>query len=143
TEIGLRSVRLQTLDDSTISIPNNQFLKEAVSSSNAGALDMMVVLDFYLEPNAPFERAKQLVFEAVVTSKFAYLAKPVVVFVNETIVGNVFTTNIMAKAYVFNTKYEKPFVSDVTERVKVAFRESGIRSMSSAVDPHLGFGAAP
>jgi len=128
TEIGLRSVRLRTLDDTIIAIPNNQFLKHAVGSANVGALDMMVVIPFYLDPNTPIEKAKNLVYESIVTSKYVYLAKPATVLVEEKIVDVVFCTQITAKAYVFNTRYEKQFVSDVTERVKEAFREAGIHS---------------
>jgi len=130
-EIGLRAVRLKTLDDSIISIPNNQFLKEAVGSANAGALDMMVVMNFYVSPNADYEVAKQLVFEAVVTSQYAYLAKPITILVEDKIVDVVFATHIIAKAYVFNTRFEKLFASDVTERVKSAFRKHGIRSATT------------
>ncbi len=128
TEIGLRSVRLRTLDDSIVSIPNNQFLKEAVSSANTGELDMQVVIDFYVDPNSPFATAKKLVYEAVVTSQYAYLAKPVVILVEEKIVDVVFTLHIRAKAYVFNTQYERAFQSDVTERVREAFAQHGILS---------------
>lgn len=130
-EIGLRSVRLRTLDDSIVSIPNNQFLKEAVSSANAGELDMQVVMHFYLDPNSPLEDAKRIVYEAVVTSQYAFLAKPVVVLVEEKLVDVVFTLHMVAKAYVFNTRYEKSFASDVTERVKEGFRAHGIRSAVS------------
>lgn len=126
TAIGLRAVRLQTLDDNTVSIPNNQFMKEAVASANAGALDMMVVFDFYLDPNSPVEAACQIVEQAVVTSKYVYLAKPVSVLVFEKIIGQVFCMHISAKAYVFNTRYEKAMVSDITRRVKRSFRERGI-----------------
>ena len=130
-EIGLRSVRLRTLDDTMIAIPNNQFLKHAVGSTNVGALDMMVVIRFYLDPNTPIDKAKSLVYEAVVTSKYVYLAKPATVLVEEKIVDVVFCTQLTAKAYVFNTRYEKQFVSDVTERVKEAFRGAGIQSAAS------------
>lgn len=127
-EIGLRTVRLRTLDDSIVSIPNNQFLKEAVSSANAGALDMQCVIHFHIDPNSEIALAKRLVYEAVVTSKYAFLAKPVVVLVEEKIVDVVFTLHLIAKAYVFNTMYEKAFMTDVTERVKEAFRGHGILS---------------
>jgi small-conductance mechanosensitive channel len=46
--IGLRSVKLTTLDDSTVTIPNNLFLSEVTSSSNSGQLDMQTVVDFYI-----------------------------------------------------------------------------------------------
>lgn len=41
--IGLRSVRMQTLNDDIITIPNNKFLNEVAVSGNYGALDMQVV----------------------------------------------------------------------------------------------------
>ena len=137
TEIGLRTVRLQTLDDSTVSIPNNLFLTEAVSSGNAGALDMMVVVNFYVDPNSSVALAKALVHEAVVTSKYAFLAKPVVVLVFERIVGQIFCTHLVAKAYVFNIRFEKAFESDVTERVKEAFQRHGIRSAVAPMPTQL------
>lgn len=126
-EIGLRAVRLRTLDDSIVSIPNNLFVQDAVSSANAGALDMMVVIPFWIDPDSPIALAKRLVREAVVTSKYAFLAKPVSIKVKDALVDVVFTTQITAKAYVFNTRYETDFVSDVTERAKEAFRTHGIR----------------
>jgi small-conductance mechanosensitive channel len=48
TSIGLRSVRLTTLDDNLVTIPNNKFLTDAVASGNAGALDMLIQMDFYV-----------------------------------------------------------------------------------------------
>src|SRR5690606_31615743 len=46
--IGLRSVRLVTLDDNVVTIPNNKFLTDIVSSGNWGALDMMIQMDFFV-----------------------------------------------------------------------------------------------
>ena len=46
--IGLRSVRLNTLDDNLVTIPNSKFLTDVVSSGNSGSLDMMVVVPFYV-----------------------------------------------------------------------------------------------
>ena len=45
---GLRSVRIQTPDDNTITIPHNKIWTEAVSNANAGALEAQVVTEFYL-----------------------------------------------------------------------------------------------
>lgn len=44
--IGLRSVRIHTFDDSIVSIPNAMAISEAVSNSNAGELNELVVIDF-------------------------------------------------------------------------------------------------
>jgi small-conductance mechanosensitive channel len=46
TKIGLRAVRLVTLDDNLVTVPNSRFVTDEVSSGNAGALDMMIVANF-------------------------------------------------------------------------------------------------
>jgi small-conductance mechanosensitive channel len=125
-EIGLRSVRIVTLDDNEVSIPNNKFLTEAVASANAGALDMMVVIKFYVAMTEDFELAKRAVYEACVTSKYVYLEKPVTIVLKDEVVGPAYATVINCKAYVIDTRYEMAFVTDVTERVKRAFREYDI-----------------
>ena len=45
--IGLRSVKLQTLDDSTVTIPNNMFLSEVTSCGNYGVVDMQIMVDWF------------------------------------------------------------------------------------------------
>jgi len=75
-EIGLRTVRIVTLDDNLVTIPTNKFLTDAVASANAGALDCMVVMKFYISPDADHSRAKEIVREAVLASKYLYLGKP-------------------------------------------------------------------
>ena len=57
THIGLRSVRLMTLDDTQVTIPNNKFLTEAVASGNAGAVDMMIQVDLYIGIDQDLEEA--------------------------------------------------------------------------------------
>lgn len=130
-EIGLRTVRINTLDDNLVSIPNNRFLTEAVASANAGALDQMCVFPFWIGCNEDFELAKQLVYEATASSRYVYLAKPIKIVVREGPVdggGERFAVKITVKAYVFDGRYEVPFGTDVTERVKRAFRKAGVRT---------------
>lgn len=126
-EIGLRSVRLVTLDDNLVSIPTNKFLTDPVASANAGELDMMVVVDFHIALDADFEQAMQLVREATFTCKYVYLNKPVVVLVGESVVGEELATRIRVKAYVMDARFESKFASDVTAKTKRAFREAGIK----------------
>jgi small-conductance mechanosensitive channel len=128
TEIGLRSVRLVTLDDNLVTVPNSLFLTDSVASANAGALDCMVVVPFYIGAAEDFSRAKRIVAEAAATSRYAFLQKPIVTLVSDEFLGERFVTVIRLKAYVFDARYEKAFASDVTERVKRAFRTAGIRA---------------
>lgn len=128
-EIGLRTVKINTLDDNLVSIPNNKFLTEAVASANAGALDMMIVLDFLIGIDEDHERARELVLDATLTSKFVYLAKPVIVHVAENMLGGeVYGTRVRSKFYVCDTRFESAIQTDITRRVKAAFRAENIGS---------------
>lgn len=130
-EIGLRSVRVRTLDDDLVSIPNNQFLNDPVSCANAGELFQQCTFDFYIGCNEDFERAKVIVYEAAASSRFAYLKKPVQVGVLEAPVpdgAERFAVQIRVRAYVLDGRFERAFRTDVTERVKRAFRKAGVRT---------------
>jgi small-conductance mechanosensitive channel len=126
TAIGLRSVRLQTLDDNTVTIPNNMFLNQVTSSGNYGALDMQVVIDFHIGVDQDAQRAMELAREAAATSLFVFLPKPVIVRVSQVIIENYVALRIRVKLYVLDTKYEKALVTDVTLRVMEVFETEGI-----------------
>jgi small-conductance mechanosensitive channel len=136
-EIGLRSVRIRTLTDDEVSIPNSRFLNEAVASANAGALDMMVAIEFHISMTEDFELAKRIIYEACTTSKYVFLEKPVRVELADEVRDIAFCTTLTAKAYVIDARYEKQFVTDVTERVKRAFARNRI-SYPYTREMHLG-----
>jgi small-conductance mechanosensitive channel len=123
THIGLRSVRMVTLDDNLITIPNNKFLTDMVSSGNAGALDMLVQLDFYIGLDQNLAMAKAVVRDAITTSRYAFLDKPWTVLVNQVVEQSYLAVRLRAKVYVLDVKYEKALESDVTERVLLGFAE--------------------
>ncbi|MBN2341718.1 MAG: mechanosensitive ion channel [Deltaproteobacteria bacterium] len=126
-EIGLRSVRLVTLDDNLVSIPTNKFLTEPVASANAGELDCMVVMNFYVSPAADHKRAREIVDEAVLASKFLYLGKPMTTLLTHRLTEQgQLLVEIVAKAYVYDARQEKAFASDVTDRVLSAFRQEAM-----------------
>ena len=115
--IGMRSVRLQTLDDNLVTIPSGKFLTDSVANANAGALDCMVVIPFYLRPDADLQRAKSIISDAVLASRYLYLGKDFSVISNmELSAEGRGVLQIQAKAYVYDARYEKAFVSDVTEQ---------------------------
>ncbi|HAG92268.1 MAG TPA: mechanosensitive ion channel protein [Bdellovibrionales bacterium] len=119
--IGLRAVRLVTLDDNLVTIPNSKFVTEAVASGNAGALDMMVVIDFHVALHANIEQARKIIFETIVTSRFVYLKKPVNIVISESNFSNRMAIQLKAKAYVLDVRFEKAFQSDVVTRVSERF----------------------
>jgi small-conductance mechanosensitive channel len=125
--IGLRAVRLITLDDSLVTIPNNRFLTEIVSSGNAGELDMMVTMDFHLALDADLALARDLIHETLVTSRFIYLKKPVAVVASETAMAGRIAMQLRAKAYVMDVRFEKAFQTDVFLRGAEVLRRNGIK----------------
>ncbi|WP_394822730.1 mechanosensitive ion channel family protein [Pendulispora albinea] len=134
--IGLRSVRLVTLDDNVVTIPNNKFLTEVVSSGNWGALDMMIQMDFYVAVDQDTSLAESLVGDALTSCRYVYTKKPWVVLVNQVLEHGMVAIRLRAKAYVLDVQYEKAFETDVTKRVLAAFHEHHIvppRVMQRAV----------
>lgn len=127
TSIGLRSVRLVTLDDSLVTIPNNKFLTDIASTGNAGALDMLIQMDFYIGIDQDIAKAKRIVMEAISSCRYAFLKKPFTVLVNEIIHENYFAVRLRSKVYVLDVQYEKALETDVTERVLAAFSENKIQ----------------
>ncbi|EJI1279819.1 mechanosensitive ion channel [Vibrio vulnificus] len=125
--IGLRSVRMRTLTDDIITIPNNKFLNEVTVSGNYGALDMQVVIPFYVGMDEDIVLARELIQEAASSSRYIHLPKPVVVLVKQTITDNYLAIQLTCKAYVVDTAYEKLFESDITLRVMKEFKKHGIK----------------
>ena len=126
-EIGLRTVRLVTLDDNLVTIPSNKFLTDPVASANAGALDCMVVIPFYLRADADVARAKSIVRDAVHASRYLFLRKPVVILLSTQLTEEGRSVIVVtAKAYVYDARYEKAFAADVTERALEALRKDDV-----------------
>ena len=130
--IGLRAVRVVTWDDNLVTIPNNRFMNDVVASGNAGALDMMVVMNFHLRLDADIQKARDILYEVLVTSRFVYLNKPVNTVVSEVAVAEQFVIQLTAKAYVLDTRFEKDFQTDVYLRATQAFKQAGILRPSFA-----------
>jgi small-conductance mechanosensitive channel len=125
-QIGLRSVKLRTLDDSIVTIPNNMLLTEVSSSGNFGVREMQIMVDFHIGVDQDASLTRQLVLEIAAVSRFIYLPKPVVVLVEQVQLDMMLALRIRLKAYVLDTQYEKAFVTDVTLRVQEVFAENGI-----------------
>ena len=127
-QIGLRSVRMRTLDDNIVTIPNNKILTDVSSSGNYGALDMQVKMEFFVGIDQDVELAERLVKESFLTSAYVFLEKPIVVIVQQVVKENYLALKLVGKAYVLDTKYEMPFVTDVNKRVLRAFRKHKVQA---------------
>ena len=125
TSIGLRSTRIVTPDDNLVTVPNAQVADDQVSNANAGELNCQVGTDLYLPGDVDEGRAKDLAYQAAVSSPYVYLQKPIVVLVKDDY-DEGHLVHLRVKAYVMDTRYEALLASDVTERARRAFREEGL-----------------
>lgn len=116
-EIGLRSIRIVTADDSLVSIPNGELMNQSVSNSNTGEANCQVVAEIYLPITVDTKRVREIANESARVSKYIYLNKPIfVLFFNEVKEGRSYL-KMRLKAYVVDIRYEFAFKSDMTEIV--------------------------
>jgi small-conductance mechanosensitive channel len=126
-KIGLRSVRMSTLDHNIITIPDNKVFTDVTSSANYGALEMQVAMDFYVGMDQDAELAASIIREACLSSPYVFLGQPVPVLAKQVILHDYVAIHLKARPYVFDCQYEKPFETDVHFRVLEAFRARGIQ----------------
>lgn len=115
--IGLRSCRVVTPDDSVVSIPNAELMNTAVSNSNSSELDCQVVAEIYLPATVDIQKVKQIAFKAVYASSYTFLNKPVDVIVLNEMENKHFLYKLRVKAYVVDIRFEFFFMSDLTEMI--------------------------
>ena len=114
---GLRSVRIQTPDDNTITIPHNKIWTEAVSNANAGALEAQVVTEFYFAHDIDIDLVKKILYRVAQTSKYTALKLPIVVVMEEKPWGTAFKL----KSYPLDARDEFVYQTDLITRAKRAF----------------------
>ena len=126
TDIGLRTVRLVTPDDSMVTVPNNLIVNSSVSNVNNGESNCQVVAEFFLLPGTDLEEARKIAYRAAAVSRYVFLKKPVaVVFKTESEMGQT-RIKMRLKAYVLDLRYEFRFMSEMTENVTREFQKRGI-----------------
>lgn len=125
--IGLRAVRLITLDDSVVTIPNSKFVTDVVSSGNFGALDMMIEINFHFALSADLRRARELLYETAVTSPYVFLKKPVKIVMTEVDFARRPAMQVRVKCYVNDVSFEKALQTDILLRGNEVLLKAGIK----------------
>jgi small-conductance mechanosensitive channel len=125
-EIGLRSTRIVTADDSIVSVPNSEIMNQSVSNSNSGEPNCQVVAEFFLPMDIDTEQVRKIAIEGAQVSRYVYLEKPVVALFFQEIKDRKSYLKMRLKAYVLDIRYEFAFKSDMTELVLQALLNEGI-----------------
>lgn len=115
--IGLRTVRIVTPDDSLVSIPNSEIVNQSVSNANAGESNCQVVAELFLPADIDIAKARKIAYQAASVSRYVYLRKPIAVIIKNEINEGRSLLKLRLKAYVIDIRYEFPFMSDMTTTV--------------------------
>jgi MscS family membrane protein len=116
-EIGLRSTRIVTPDDSTVSIPNGLLMNQSVSNANSGEPNCQVVAEIFLPVHINTAEIREMAIEAVKVSKYVYLNKPIAVLFSHEVREKRAFLKMKVKAYVLDIRDEFKFKSDIIELV--------------------------
>jgi small-conductance mechanosensitive channel len=124
--IGIRSTQVMTPTDNLVSVPNYLFFDSSVANANAGQAEMLVAIEFYIDPESDARTARKIVEDALVSSQYVYVAEdyPVEVHVEDDLHYRV----IKGWAYVNDLRNEFKFKTDVTDRTFAEFERQGIHS---------------
>lgn len=115
--IGLRTVRIVTPDDSLVSIPNSEIVNQSVANANTGESNCQVIAEFYLPPHIDISKTKHIAYRTAAVSRYVYLNKPIVVIFKNEIHEGRSLLKMLLKSYVLDIRYEFPFKSEMTETV--------------------------
>jgi len=126
SEIGLRSTRIITADDSMVSVPNAEVMNQSVSNSNTGEANCQVVAEFFLPMDIDTEKVRSIAIQGAQVSRFIYLEKPITVLFFQEIKDRKSYLKMRLKAYVMDIRFEFAFKSDMTELVVKALLKEGI-----------------
>lgn len=124
--IGLRTVRIVTPDDSQVSIPNSELVNQSVSNANSGENNCQVVAEFYFPPHLDLVKAKKIAYRAAAASRYIYLNKPISIIIKNEMNEGRSLLKMRLKAYVLDIRYEFPFSSEMTEIVMSEFLRRGL-----------------
>ena len=125
-EIGLRSTRVVTPDDSIVSIPNSEMMNQSISNANSSENNCQVVAEFFLPVTIDTKRVRQIAIEAAQVSRYIFLNKPIFVEYSNVLVPKGSFLKMRLKAYVMDVRYEFPFQSEMTEIVLKELQKEGL-----------------
>jgi len=121
--IGLRSTRIITADDSMVSVPNAEVMSQPVSNANSGEDNCQVVTEIFLPLSADIHKIRQSAIEAAQVSRFIFLNKPISVLFFQENIGHKVMIKVKVKAYVNDIRNEFAFKSEITEILTNEFQE--------------------
>jgi small-conductance mechanosensitive channel len=130
-DIGFRVTRLVTPEETLVSVPNSFIFQNPVANVNAGNLEMMVVIDLFIDPESDSALAMKILKEALVSSRYIRISDkhPFVILLKD----YPFYKRIRAKGYATDFRHEFRFETDVTRRAWRELSKAGIKPPAAGI----------
>lgn len=122
--IGMRAVRVVTLDDTEVIIPHTKLWTTSIFNATSGNRHLLCVADFYVDPHHDAARVRQALEAVAADSPYRLPDSPITVVVLEKPWG----THYRIKAYVKESRDQVSFSSDLTVRGKASLLGIGIKA---------------
>jgi MscS family membrane protein len=132
-DMSLRSTRIQTADDSLVTVPNGELMNQSISNANSGETNCQVVAEIYLPITINTEEVRKIALEAAKVTKYIYLSKPIAVLFFNEIQHDKLCYKMRLKAYVMDIRYEFAFKSEMTETVTRELLKAGVLSKENSI----------
>ena len=127
--VGLRAVRLVTLDDTEVIVPHSVIWNAPVFNATSGNHTVLCVAEFFLHPDHDGLLVQERLRNVATTSPLWLPESAVTVIAEE----QPWATKYRLKAYARDSREQTKFTTDLTLRAKVIFRELGIRPAQTAM----------
>ena len=124
TAVGLRALRLVTLDDTEVIIPHAKLWSTSIFNATSGNRHLLCVTHFYLDPHHDAARVRRGLEAVAAESPYRWPDSAISVVVQEKPWG----THYKVKAYVQESRDQVAFTSDITVRGKATLQAMGIKA---------------
>ncbi|MFO8018766.1 MAG: mechanosensitive ion channel [Promethearchaeia archaeon] len=121
--IKLRTIKMRTLDNTEVIIPQLKIWNTTIYNANAGSRNLMCVTNIYLDPNHDSYMVKEIMERVTFICPYTQLEKPIKIRVNELPQS----THYRIKSYPLDPTEQGAYKTNLTMRVKDALRERGIK----------------
>jgi small-conductance mechanosensitive channel len=132
-DMSLRSTRIQTADDSLVTLPNGELMNQSISNANSGETNCQVVAEIYLPITIDTEKVRKIAIETAKVAKYIYVSKPIAVLFFNEIKHEKLCYKMRLKAYVMDIRYEFAFKSEMTESVMRELLKEGILTKDNSI----------
>jgi small-conductance mechanosensitive channel len=124
-QIGLRSTKIMTPDDTLVTVPNSEVLGNFTYNANAGVPECLVVTEVFLPPAVDPDLALRIGRDIAVSCPYTQLSRRMAVALADSFTETPYLT-LRIKAYVYDHRYEPAMMTDITRRAKREFISRGL-----------------